>query len=302
VARGGGVAPRAESLLVIRPTGPYPYENYYYYPLLAALVTLPLVGLAAVPSAAAFVGLSSAALAYVVTRDGFGFRGLLVFASVPYLTAAVLGQLTPLIVAAGFIPALQWVYAAKPTIAAALFAARPSLRGAALAVLLLLVSLILLPHWPVDWLHALAHTPHHRAAVMRPFGFLVLLALLRWRTPEGRLVAMLACVPQVFFFYDQLPLMLTARTGRQLSLLVVATWTAWAITWTTCTHKPACVEFAEPLILPFLYLPALVLVLRRPNEGTMPPWVDRLTQRIASSVRPSSVRPSSVRPAAPRTN
>ena len=271
--------------LVIRPTGPYPYENYYYYPLPAALVTLPLVGLAAVPSAAVFVGLSSAALAYVVTRDGFGFRGLLVFASVPYLTAAVLGQLTPLIVAAAFIPALQWVYAAKPTIAAAVFAARPSLGGAALSVLLLLVSLILFPHWPSDWLQALTHTPHHRAAVVRPLGFIVLLALLKWRTPEGRLMAVLACVPQVFFFYDQLPLTLTARTGRQLALLVGLSWVAWAITWTTCTHRPACVEFAEPLILPFLYLPALILVLRRPNEGVLPPWIDRLTQRVTSGVR-----------------
>ncbi len=78
--------------LVIRPVGSYPYENYYYYPLPAAFVTLPLVWLPAVPSAAVFVGLSSTALAFAVTRDGFGFRGLLVFASVPYLTAAVLGQ------------------------------------------------------------------------------------------------------------------------------------------------------------------------------------------------------------------
>jgi hypothetical protein len=272
--------------LVIRPIGPYPYENYYYYPLPAALVTLPLVWLPVVTSAAVFTGLSSGALAFAVTRDGFGFRGLLVFASVPYLTAAVLGQLTPIIVAAAFLPALQWVYAAKPTIAAAVFAARPSLWGAGLSVLLLVVSLVLWPHWPADWLHALTHTPHHKAAVVRPFGFLALLALIRWRTPEGRLLAVLACVPQVFFFYDQLPLALTARTGRQLLLLVVLTWIAWAITWTTCTHRPACVEFAEPLILPFLYLPALLLVLRRPNEGPMPPWADRLTHRIASGVRP----------------
>jgi hypothetical protein len=98
------------------------------------------------------------------------------------------------------------------------------------------------------------------------------------------LVAVLACVPQVFFFYDQLPLALTARTGRQLLLLVGLTWIAWAITWATCTHRPACVEFAEPLILPFLYLPALILVLRRPNEGPMPPWADRLFQRARQSI------------------
>ncbi len=149
-------------------------------------------------------------------------------------------------------------------------------------MLLLIVSLVLWPHWPADWLQALTHTPHHRAAIVRPFGFLALLALIRWRTPEGRLVAVLACVPQVFFFYDQLPLALTARTGRQLLLL-------WGSPGShgdhlgTCTHRPACVEFAEPLILPFLYLPALVLVLRRPNEGPIPPWADRLLQRARQS-------------------
>jgi hypothetical protein len=253
---------------VIRPAGPYPFEEYYFYPLPAALITLPFAFLPAVPSAALFVGVTSAILAYAVTRDGY--RGLLLFVGVPYLSAAVLGQLTPLVVAAAFLPAFQWAYAAKPTIGAALFAARPSLRGAALAAALIAVSLILRPHWPMDWLETLRHTPHHRPPLLRPFGFLVLLALLRWRTREGRLLAVMAIAPQVFYFYDQLPLALVARTGRQALALAALSWVGWAITWTTCTHKPMCVEFGEPWILPLLYLPALALVLSRPNEAPAP--------------------------------
>lgn len=268
---------------VIRPEGPYPFEEYYFYPLPAALLTLPFAGLRPVPSAALFVGVTSAILAYAVTRDGF--RGLLVFAGVPYLSAAVLGQPTPLIFAATFLPAFQWAYAAKPTIGAALFAARPSLRGAALALLLVVLSLMVLPHWPVDWLHALAHTPHHRPPLLRPFGFIILLALLRWRTPEGRLLIVMAVAPQVFYFYDQLPLALVARTGRQLLLLAAASWVAWAITWMSCTHKPACVEFGEPWIVPLLYLPALLLVLSRPNTGSTPEWVERVAGRVSATVR-----------------
>jgi len=275
---------------VIRPAGPYPFEEYYFYPLPAALITLPFSWLRPVPSSAVFVGMTSGILAYAVTRDGF--RGLLILAGVPYLSAVVLGQLTPLILAAAFLPAFQWAYAAKPTIAAALFAARPSLRGAALAVMLIVVSLVVLPHWPLDWLHVLRNTPHHRAPVMRPFGFIILLALLRWRTPEGRLLAVMAVAPQVFYFYDQLPLALVARTGRQLLLLAAASWVAWAITWMSCTHKPACVEFGEPWIVPLLYLPALVLVLSRPNTGSTPEWVDRMAGRVSATVRRRTDRPA----------
>ncbi len=166
---------------VIRPAGPYPFETYYFYPLPAALITLPLARLPAVASNALFVGASSGVLAYGVTREGP--RGLLIFLGVPFLVAAVLGQFTPLIMAAAFLPGFQWAYAAKPTIGAALFAARPSLVGAGLAALLTAVSLIVLPHWPIDWWHALAHTPHHRPPLLRPFGFILLLSLLRWRTP-----------------------------------------------------------------------------------------------------------------------
>lgn len=263
---------------VIRPTGPYPFEEYYFYPLPAALITLPFAGLRAVVSATAFVGVSAGVLAYGVTRDGF--RGLLVFVGVPFLVAAVLGQFTPLLLAAAFLPAFQWAYAAKPTIGAALFAARPSWRGAALVVLLVVVSLILLPHWPMDWLHALRYVPHHRPPVMRPFGFILLLALLRWRTPEGRLLAVMAVAPQVFYFYDQLPVVLVARSGRQLLALAALSWVGWGFTWMSCTHKPMCVEFGEPWILPLVYVPALVLVLMRPNEGPMPDWVERLAARL----------------------
>ncbi len=264
----------------IRPTGPYPFEEYYFYPLPAAFITLPLARLPAIASAAVFVGISSGVLAYGVTREGF--RGLLIFAGVPFLVAAILGQFTPLVVAAAFLPGWQWAYAAKPTIASALFAARPSLWGAGLGVLLTVVSIIVLPHWPIDWVHALAHTPHHRPPVLRPFGFIVLLALLRWRTPEGRLLAVMAVMPQVFYFYDQLPLALVARSGRQLLGLAALSWVGWGVTWISCTHKPMCVEFGEPWILPTVYLPALVLVLLRPNEGPAPEWVERIAARLGS--------------------
>lgn len=47
---------------------------------------------------------------------------------------------------------------------------------------------LLLPHWPVDWLDALRGAPHYAPPVQRPGGFLLLLAFLRWRQPEARML------------------------------------------------------------------------------------------------------------------
>ncbi len=263
---------------VIRPTGPYPYENYYYYPVPAALTAMPFVMLSPIAGAALFVGLSSAALAYALTAQGRS--PLVLFLTPAYLVSAVLGQMTPLLLAGALLPALQWSFAGKPTIAAALAVARPSRLGLACAAALVAATLVLWPTWPAGWLDAIRHTPHHRAAVLRPLGFVALAGLLRWRRPEGRLLAALACVPQVFFFYDQLPLQLVARTARQGLTLAALGWIAWGIGWGTCVHRPMCVESSEPWIIPLLYLPALALVLRRPNEGPVARWADRLGRSL----------------------
>ena len=42
----------------------------------------------------------------------------------------------------------------------------------------------------------------------------MLLAMLRWRRPEGRLVAAMACVPQTYFSCDQLPPLLVPVIAR----------------------------------------------------------------------------------------
>ena len=49
------------------------------------------------------------------------------------------------------------------------------------------LALVLFPSWPLDWLAAAAGSPYHLAPIQRPGGFLLLLGLLRWRAPEGRL-------------------------------------------------------------------------------------------------------------------
>jgi hypothetical protein len=76
-----------------------------------------------------------------------------------------------------------------------------------------------------------------------PFGPLIVLALLRWKNREAWLLILMAVMPQRMV-YDQIPLLLTARTPRQLLLLVECSW-AW--------------------ILPFLYLVTRIFTKHGPS-------------------------------------
>jgi hypothetical protein len=244
---------------VIRPGGPYPFESVFPYPLPAAIVTIPFALLRVEVGGALFFGLSAGAMAYALSRDGMG--RFWVFCSAPFGMALALGQWSPLMVAAALLSPLSWALACKPTLGAALFAYRPSRRTAVLGAVLVAASLVVMPRWPAEWLGAVFEGPHHRAPIARPLGVLALAAFIRWRSPEGRLVGLMACVPQNLYFYDQLPLWLAARSGRASFALTVASWLAYAGTRLNCRSELFCGREAEPWVLGLIYLPATLLVL-----------------------------------------
>ena len=102
------------------------------------------------------------------------------------------------------------------------------------------------------------------------------MALLRWRRPEARLVAAMACVPQLMYFADQLPLWLVARTRRETMVLSAVSATAWVASLLVNIQADRQPAFSSvPYVLAGVYLPVLVMVLRRPNEGPLPEWVER---------------------------
>jgi hypothetical protein len=68
-----------------------------------------------------------------------------VFASMAYLWALQGSQWTPLLTAATAFPALGWVFAAKPTMGAALWLAYPSKRGLIAAATLTALALAVCP-------------------------------------------------------------------------------------------------------------------------------------------------------------
>jgi hypothetical protein len=246
--------------VVIRPTGHYPFESPFPYPLPAAFAALPFAWLVPTVGGALFYGISAGLMAYALGRDGL-WR-FWAFASAPFAMATVLAQWSPLLVAATLLTPLGWALACKPTLGAALFAFRPKLSAALLVAFVIAVSLAVNPHWPAEWLEATRHVERHPAPVLKPFGVLALLALLRWRTPEGRLVAAMACVPQNLYFYDQLPLWLVPRNGREAFALTALSWVALGAANATCHRAYFCGPEAEPWVIWLVYVPATLLVLR----------------------------------------
>jgi hypothetical protein len=80
-------------------------------------------------------------------------------------------------------------------------------------------------------------------------------------------------------FADQLPLMLVAKTrieSMMLALLSHIGGVIWLKTRLPDDHPSAN---AALYVLAFAYYPALVLVLRRPNDGSWREWLGRLAVR-----------------------
>jgi hypothetical protein len=102
------------------------------------------------------------------------------------------------------------VSAGKPTVGAAVFAAYPNRPALWAAVGVLALSIAVMPGWPLQWREALSANIASVPALL-PGGFLLLLGLVHWRSPEARLLAALACVPQTIGYYEMLPLFLIPR-------------------------------------------------------------------------------------------
>jgi hypothetical protein len=242
-----------------------------FYPATALVVALPFGLMSADVAAIVFMWVSVFALAFALTADGLYRMPL--FLSSAFVLAARRGQWSPVLTAAAMLPGLAWLYVCKPNIGIALLASSSTWRTVKIAivggVILLVVSLILLPSWPREWLASVATAHHTVAPITRPFGFLVALALLRWRRAEARLLLALACVPQTPYWYDVLPLLLVPSTFRESLILsfVVSCGFLYEIFLLGNATNIIDVYYrvANNLVL-FAYLPALVMILRRPNE------------------------------------
>jgi len=258
---------------VIRPTGPYPFNAAFFYPLPAGIAALPFALFKPSVAGAAFVGLSSGVLAFGLARTRSGLAKLPLFVSAPFCMAALLAQWSPLMMAGAVIPSLQFLGAAKPNVALPCFAYRPTLRGVLLGVVFVAVSLAILPTWPFDWRDALKDAPRYRAPLTYFGGPILLLAALRWRRAEARTLLAMSVMPQLTLFYDQLPLWLVPTTVWRSLALSALSWVAWA-QWYPSRAISTHVAIARPWVFGLIYIPALILVLA-PPELTVRRWFRR---------------------------
>lgn len=243
---------------VIRPTGPYPFEMWFMYPLTAALAAIPLALAPVQLAGALFAAIGAGVLTFALSAQGMGRLWLLL--SVPFGMSVVLAQWAPLLVAAAFLTPLAWLLTCKP-IGLALFVMRPSWRAAAWCAAFIVLAFAVQPSWLGDWVQNARAVTGHAPPVLHPLGAVALLALLRWRTPEARLVGIMALIPQNLYFYDQLPLLLVGRSGRGTLTLTVLSWIAWGVTRMRCDSDMFCGDAARMPVLLLLYVPATLMVL-----------------------------------------
>jgi hypothetical protein len=235
------------------------------YPAPAVLVAVPFALLPLQSALSLWAGIGTAALTWALL--GRGWWGLLGLGSAFYLHALMSLQWSPLLTAAVAVPALGFVWAAKPTIGLALFAGWPSRRAVIGALALTALSFIVLPGWMRPFLAASLAMPHTTPPVLRPGGFLLLLSFLRWRRPEARMLGVLALVPQTTLLYEMVPLLVIPQTWREMLVLVgfsIVTG-VFAFQADPSHHLTAAITSLWPIFLTLGYLPCLYLVLRRDN-------------------------------------
>ena len=279
------VRPRAAWITV------WPLRDALFYPLPALLLTGPFAVLPMRAAQVAFVALATGLLSWRLTRTALW--PLLIIASPGFLMAALLGQWSPWLTLGALVPQAGFLLAAKPTLGLACFCYRPTWRAVISGGAIVVVSLVLMPDWPVEWLENLRSVLGHPAPIAAPLGWILALAVLRWRQPEARLLLAMACVPQLLFFADQVPLFLVARTRREAWFYTLAGLVVGAIWVARQFMRHAAVALTGPDAMLGCYLPALWIVLRRPNEGDVPEWLERRVSVLPAWMRGRRDRGSS---------
>lgn len=283
---------------VVGPGKAYPWGFPLIYPAPALVVGAPFTLLSARLGIAAFAGVGAATLWVGVVRSGQPHR-LLLLVSAPFVYAIGISQWSPLLTAAALMPAVGFVFAAKPTIGAALFLYRPTWRAALGAVALIALAFVLDPGWPGAWQQAMRGNGTHLVVpILNGVGPVVALAALRWRRPEARLLLVMACVPQTPVLYEMLPLGLIPSTLPEMLAYVALSWIGYAWWYVSGVSVHAGVQgtmhlslvqltpLALHIALLLFYIPCLIMVLwRQPEGSTWSTVLNRSAARAAAAIK-----------------
>jgi hypothetical protein len=257
---------------------PYPL----IYPMTAVLALAPVAWLPLRWVDPLFVAVGFGLFTYSVTRHRLLTPALTALVSIAALMTLQTSQWSLLLTGAALLPAFGLVLIAKPTIGLALFAAFPHRRVAVGCAVVLALSLLVQPLWMIDWRATIASAPHVVAPITRLGGPLVLLALLKWKRADARLLLGMACVPHTTAPYETIPLFLIPQTWAE-------GWGLWALgllayvgQWATGPYasQEAYWTGGARWIVAVMYLPCLAMVLRRPNVWSTSTSEDRTLEPV----------------------
>lgn len=255
---------------LIHGQNPYRHEPSAFlipYPLTSAILVMPFSFLPGNLGLLLVVGLASGTLAFfILTREPY-WR-ILLFLNPCFLLAIKSAQWSPILLLAYYCPALSFLVLGKPNIALPIlthFTLR--LRYIIPCLLLIMVSLLVMPTWPIRWLSSLG--PYNGFIPMLTWaGPFLALALLRWREKQSWFFLTLCLCPQHRFFYDQLLLWVLPQTRIRILVLTLSSWLGYFLI--SLSHQNLWP--AEPYLLLFLYLPTLWMVL-------FPPAIDEVESK-----------------------
>lgn len=264
------------------------------YPAPALVAIYPLTLLPFRLAGTVFVFISAGLLAFGATRDGW--QRLPIFASVAFVTSAELGQWSMLMTAAVFMPALSFFSTAKPQAFLPIVASSPKratwIWAAIGTMILFAASFLLLPNWPLAWWRFVSTTDFLRVPIASFGGLAICLVLIRWRRAEAWLVFIAACMPQSWYAYNGLILLVVATTFREASILSLTSSAGWVIAYLYFVGDWRSAEtrsVMESVLVALCYLPATMLVLRRPNVGPLPlsiSWLGSVVRAMKSAPAP----------------
>ena len=246
---------------------------YYYelhYPASTLVAIAPFTLLSERSADFVFVFTSAFLLAYGATRENWNRVWL--FPSSAFVIAARTGQWTPLIASAYFLPWMAAVVCLKPSNGLPVLIVqkrRAVIAASIVTAVLLAIAFAIDPGWPRRWLSTVSGSWEFVSPVARLGGFLLLLALLRWRQREARFLFVLSLVPAVSSWYEALLPMLVARTKRETQFLSLTSSIGYLLLIPLALSSPTSevsTFTVGRMMIAFCYLPALLVVLRRSDD------------------------------------
>jgi hypothetical protein len=234
---------------------------------------------------ALFVAVSTGLLAWGLTGVEGHQPKLSVFLSFGWLAAVQVAQWSPLMTAAALTSSVGFLLVCKPTLGAALFVAYPSRRAFVGVLVFTAACVAIWPWWVSAWLAAV-QTTHQKPAILFWGGPVVLLALLKWRRPEARLLVGMACVPLTGNLYETVPLFLIVSTWAEGGILLALS----AVVFFAFQRRGGgldrehYLQLVEQWIVFLVYIPCTLMVLRRPNQGAVPAWFDANLTRLLGKI------------------